>query len=142
MPLNPREQVEKSVLKLLKLHARSHILLKTAPETALQFGSPTLLMLSECVIDMFRRNLFRVIPVPGSPGELLSPVGALSDPPPQNWGERAKRMFEAGISVMITSEGTRRLEELRRSTTEIRKEMWKRDAVDNGARWTGKVQEH
>jgi hypothetical protein len=126
MPLSETERVERLVLRHLIFHARSPVILRADAETCRSFECGGAEELASHLADMHENDLFRILPAQGEAGDPLGPPVAKSDTTRR--AERRKRIemsFLFGLPVMVTSEGIRRLKELRKKTTQVRIEDWR-----------------
>lgn len=134
MPVSAKDRIERNVLRHLSFHARSPVLLRADRPGAEFFecGDQDLGDLAARLVSMFERQLFRLLPTPDLDAQLIGPAGGS----PRNrltpeMRDHLARAFRDGVSVMVTSRGTQRLDELRRKTSRIRLADWQRDKPES-----------
>jgi hypothetical protein len=137
MPLSEGERVERQVLRHLIFHARTPVILRADAETCRAFECGGAEELASRLADMHENDLFRILPAQGEAGDPLGPPVAKSDTVRR--AERRRRIEKAflfGLSVLVTSEGIRRLKDLRKKTTQVRLEDWRKTGPETDAgRW-------
>ncbi|GEM_PF-3136531 len=122
MPLSEKDRVERQVLRYLHFHRRSPVPLRCDDASSAGFGCRDQAHFLPLLEDMHARNLFRILPSPGRTVEAVKAMLEEVSEPAASIEETSvfRRMLEAGVLAMITTEGEKRWRDLKKTTSKVR----------------------